>query len=357
MRLSGIFALFLAVAGRAQEAGSGFDLRMTLSDASFYSHQLDQSPRDGEPFSDGFRAMLYPTWKLNSHWVLAGALQIHSRPYFGEEFRTQGYGVKGDLVQLSLGYNIFWRNHSLAVRAGELSSAFGAFPTRYDSADNPLIGMPYGYGYYSGVSLLSLAGVQADATLGKLDLRAQFVNSSPANRRSLFDTDQHGNWGGGLGYTIRQGFRAGASAYYGPYLNRRYEYYFPGEAPPHDLPAAAYGLDVQWGRGSWNAWGELQHVRMEYLKIPSFTMQAGYAELRKVLNPHWYAAVRTGYLRTSASPGSESYEATIGYRLSGRQLLKFGYQIQQGERYRGTLGNTAAIEFVTAFRAFSWSKD
>jgi hypothetical protein len=41
-----------------------------------------------------FRAMLYPTWKLNSHWTISGAVQVHSRPYFEEEFGTQGYGVK-----------------------------------------------------------------------------------------------------------------------------------------------------------------------------------------------------------------------------------------------------------------------
>jgi hypothetical protein len=34
-------------------------------------------------------------------------------------------------------------------------------------------------------------------------------------------------------------------------------------------------------------------------------------------------------------------------------LVKFGYTIQQGVAYPGTLGNTAAVEFVTTFRALS----
>jgi len=86
--------------------------------------------------------MLYPTWKLNSHWTISGAVQVHSRPLFAEEFETQGYGVKGDLLQLNLSYARFWsRNRSMVVARGQLSSAFGAFLQRYDAADNPLIGV------------------------------------------------------------------------------------------------------------------------------------------------------------------------------------------------------------------------
>ncbi len=241
--------MLLEVAARAQEAGSGFELRATLSAFSFYSQELSASLRDGAQAAGGFRMMLYPTWKLNSHWAISGAVQVHSRPYFAEEFPTQGYGIKGDLLQLSLSYSNFWsRNRSLVVRMGQLSSAFGAFLERYDSADNPLIGVPSAYGYYyKPVTFLGLTGAQVDVTAGKLDGRAQFVNSSPANRRSVFDHDQYGNWAGGLGYTIRQGFRVGGSAYYGPYLHRQYRFFFPREANPRDLPGRGFGLDVEWG--------------------------------------------------------------------------------------------------------------
>ena len=68
--------------------------------------------------------------------------------------------------------------------------------------------------------------------------------------------------------------------------------YFPGEAPPHDLPATAYGLDVQWGHGPWNVYGELSHFQMTYKTIPDFNMHTGYAEARRVLTPRWYAAAR-----------------------------------------------------------------
>ena len=358
MRTWASFWLF-AAAACAQEAESGFELRTTVSAVSSYSRELSEPPRDGSPVTGGFRAILYPTWKLNSHWTISGAVEVRSRPYFEEDFETQGYGVKGDLLQLNLSYAHFWsRNRSLVVRVGQLSSAFGTFLQRYDPGDNPLIGVPSAYGYYyKPVTFQGLAGAQVDATVGKLDARAQFVNSSPANRRSVFDNDQYGNWAGGLGYTIRQGLRVGGSAYYGPYLDRQYAFFFPGEANPKDLPGSGYGLDVEWGRGHWNAWGELQRFQMDYRAIPTFTQHMGYAEVRRILSPRWYTAGRIGYLRASAFPGSQTYELAAGYRLNTHQLIKLGYTIQQGVAYPGTQGNIAAIEFVTSFRAISLARD
>jgi len=347
--------LVLAAAARAQEADSGFELRTTLSADSFYSQELSEPPRDGDQVTGGFRAILYPTWKLNSHWTISGAWQLHSRPYFVEEFGTQGYGIKGDLLQLNLSYARFWSgNRSLVARVGQLSTAFGAFLQRYDSMDNTVIGVPSAYGYYyKPVTFDGLAGAQVDGTVGKFDARAQFVNSSPANRRSISDHDQYGNWAGGLGYTIRQGLRVGASTYYGPYLDRQYAYFLPGELPPRDLPAHAVGMDVEWAWGHWNAWGEVQHFVMEYHVIPTLTQNMGYAEIRRVLSPRWYAATRIGYVRYSGYDGFQTYEFAAGFRPTAHELIKLGYTIQQGADYPGTLGNVAAIEFVTSFRAFS----
>jgi hypothetical protein len=322
----------LSALANAQEADSGFELRTTLSADSQYSQELAQPPRDG---------------------------QVRSRPYYENELTTQGYGVKGDLLQLNLSYAHFWKeNRSLVVRVGQLSSAFGSFLQRYDSMDNSVIGIPAAYGYYyQPVTLEGLAGAQVDGTMGKFDARAQFVNSSPANRRSVFDHDQYGNWAGGLGYTIRQGFRVGGSAYYGPYLDRQYAFFFPGESNPRDLPAHAYGLDVEWGAGHWNAWGELQHFVMDYHAIPTFKQTIGYAEVRRVLNPRWYAASRIGYVHANAFAGYQTYEFAAGFRPAAHELIKFGYTVQRGASFPGTLGNVAAIEFVTSFRVLSLSRN
>ena len=340
----------------AQEANSGFELRTTVSAQAVYSRELEEEPRSGQPVAGGFRAMLYPTWKLSSHWAVAGAIQVHSRPYFWEQIPTQGYGVRGDVLQAHLTYSRFWKDRSLVVRAGQLSSAFGAFLLRYDDALNPLINLPAAYGYYyKGVTNYGLTGAQVEATIGKLDARAQFVNSSPANRRSIFDRDQYGNWAGGAGYTIKQGFRVGVSAYRGPYLHRGYPYFFPGEANPKSLPGSAYGLDAQWARGRWNLYGEWQRFQLAYKLIPTFQKRIGYAEARCVLHPRWYAATRVGYLSTTPYPSSETYyEMAGGYRPNRHQLIKFEYQI---ERAGGKLENTFAVQLVTSFQAISIARD
>jgi hypothetical protein len=304
------------------------------------------------------RAMFYPTWKISKNWTVSGAVEVHSRPYFYEEFSTQGYGLKANIIQAQLRYSQIREKRSFVFRAGELSSAFGSFLLRYDDAVNPLIDMPLSYGYYeAGVTTGGLTGAQVDATLGKLDMRLQFTNSSPANPRSIFQNDQYGNWTGGIGYTLAQGFRVGVSAYRGPYLDRQSEFYFPGESPPRDLPATAYGLEVQWGRGPWNAYAELQRFQFDYHVIPTFTENTGYVELRRVLHPRWYVAARLSYLRSNSEPPLQVYETVVGYRPNRIQLIKVGYEIQQGQYIRGTLANTFGVQLVTAFRPVSIARD
>src|SRR3989442_3060466 len=122
----------------AQEASSGFELRATITEGASYSHELEAKPRLGSPLTGGFRSVLYPTWKLSKHWAVSGAIQTHSRPYFFEEFYTQVYGVKTDLLQGHLSYSKFWKGGgSVVARLGQLSSAFGSLLLRYDDAANP----------------------------------------------------------------------------------------------------------------------------------------------------------------------------------------------------------------------------
>lgn len=342
----------------AQEADSGFDLRASIGTGAFYTPQLTAAPRDGAPVAAGFRLMLYPTWKLSKHWAVSAAVNTESRPYAYEDFSTQGYGVKTDVLQGYLSYSQFWNGGSVVVRMGQLSTAFGSFLLRYDDADNALIDVPLAYGYYyKPVTILGLAGAQVDVNLGKLDARAQFVNSSPANPRGIFDRDQYGNWAGGVGYTIRQGLRVGASSYRGPYLDRQYAFFFPGELPPRDLPATAFGVDAQWGHGPWNAYGEWQWFQLDYHVIPTLDERTGYGEVRRVLTPRWYIAARIGYIRYNEFAGHQAYELVAGFRPNRYQIAKIGYEIQQGSQFQGAQGNTLAVQLVTSFRAVSIARD
>ncbi len=134
--------------GLSQEARSGFDLRATVTGQTMASNALSEEPRSGSVATGGFRAIAYPTWKLGGNWFITGAMQFASRPFLYEDFSTTGYGLKGNLLQATLNYARVSNRGFLLIRAGEMPTAFGAFLLRYDDADNPLIDVPVGYGYY-----------------------------------------------------------------------------------------------------------------------------------------------------------------------------------------------------------------
>jgi hypothetical protein len=332
----------------AQEASQGIDLRATLTGQAMASNELTEAPRNGAPVSAGFRSILYPTYKINNNLSVTGAFEFVTRPYFYSDFSSAGYGAKGYILGASLNYARVSDKGSLVVRAGELSTAFGSFLLRYDDAENPLIDMPLEYGYYyAPVSFLPLAGAQIDVTRGKWDARAQFANSSPANPRSILAKDQYGNWAGGAGYTIRQGFRVGVSGYRGPYLDRHYAYFLPGEANPNTLPAHAVGVDAGWEHGHTRILAEAQKFVLPYTVIPTYSEVASYVELRQVLTARWYIAVRPGYTSANEGGSVRCLESGAGFRPNRHQLLKFDYEIERYSMGSPRFDNTFAIQFVT----------
>jgi len=341
----------------AQEASSGLDLRATLTGQTAVSNELSDQPRSGSPIIAGSHSIVYPTLKLNEHWFATGAVQLATRPYYHEQFSTTGYGAKGNLLQATLNYARVSPKGSMLVRMGEMSTAFGAFMLHYDDAETALVDLPSGYGYYySPISLLGVAGVQIDATRGRWDGRVQFANSSPANPRSISAGDQYGNWAGGAGFMIKQGFRMGVSGYRGPYLDRKYPYFFPGEANPNTLPAHALGVDSNWAHGHTSAQVELQKFVMPYKLIPTFRESAGYGEFKQVLSPRWFAAVRYGFTTTSATARMQTVETGAGFRPARCQLIKVVYEMKHYNTSSEPTSKTLVIQFVATLHK-SYSRD
>jgi hypothetical protein len=332
----------------AQEASTGLDLRATMTAQAVASNELTEAPRLGSPLAVGSRSVIYPTLKINENWFITGAMQLSTRPYFFADLSTSGYGAKGALLQSTLNYFRSFKTGTLLVRAGQMPTAFGSFVLRYDDADNALVDLPIEYGYdYSPVSILGVVGAQVDATYGKWDTRVQFANSSPANPRSLFAHDQYGNWVGGVGYTIRQGFRAGISAYRGPYLDRQSQYFYSGEANPNKLPATGVGVDINWAHGHTSAQGEVQQFVMPYHAIPMFRESVGYGELKQVLSPRWYIAVRDGFSSTNGSGTAQAVETAVGFRPDRFQLIKIAYEYEHYSTGTQRNDNMLAIQFIT----------
>ncbi|MFN7926294.1 MAG: hypothetical protein U0Q16_39715 [Bryobacteraceae bacterium] len=353
--LTGSLVSSLAVHAAFGAGEAGFEVPITVSGGGFLTHQTEASPRMGGTFTAGSRLVAYPTLKLGSHWFVSGVIQANTRPYFYEHFATQGYGARADILQAQVGYSQFWNGGSVLVRAGMLSQAFGSFPLRYDDAVNPVIDLPVSYGYYyKYANMLGYAGAQVDVTQGKFDARAQLLNSSPGNRRSIFDHDQYANWVGGAGYTIRQGFRVGASAYRGPYLHRQHQFFYPGEAAPVQLKGSGAGVDVQYARGALSVNAEVQRFSRPYVAIPSFNCWAGYGEVKYTLGPRWYVAARSSYRRASLYiPDLDVHEVALAFRPAANQLIKVGYQRNVGPAVRGHLGDVLAVQWVATFTPVS----
>ena len=345
----------LTAAAWAQEASSGFELQVTASACADLSNQLTEYPRDGAPVAAGFHLIAYPTWKIDRHWSVTAAVQAYSRPYFYSDLSTQGYGLNASLLQASVNYSTFWKNNSLVLRAGELPTAFGSFLLRYDDFVNPLVDMPLGYGYawaYDGVTLDPVGAAEADLTLGHADFRAQLTNTSPANPHSIFSHTQNGGWAGGAGYTIRQGFRVGVSAFRGPYLD---DDDTQGLENARLLPATALGLDVEWGHGPWNVNAELQRFQFPNDIAPGTVPRYGYAEVRRTLGPRWYIAARASGRRQDSWTNEQVWETALGFRPGAHQLIKFDYervQLAWGEPV-----NVLAVQFVTTSRPISIARD
>jgi hypothetical protein len=296
------------------------------------------------------RLVGYPTIKFNDQWFITGAIQLVTRPYYYSELSTSGYGATGSVLQSSLNYSRVSDKGMLLVRAGEMSTVFGSFLPRYDDSDNSLVDLPLEYGYYySPISILGLAGAEIASTRGKWDGRIQFTNSSPANPRSIFAHDQYGNWAGGGGFTIHQGFRVGLSGYRGPYLDRNSPYFKPGEANPNKLPAHAVGVDLNWARGHTTVFAEAQRFIMPYTVIPTFRESAGYVEARQVVTARWFIASRYGLASANATGRTNSLETSVGYRPDRHQLLKIGYEFQHYSFGTERDGNTLGIQLVTTF--------
>lgn len=333
----------------AQEASRGIDLRATLTMESVASNELSDELRNGSPIILATRSVVYPTIKLSDNWSITGAVQAATRPYFYQDLSTSGYGLKGNLLQCALNYSRVSDRGSLVLHAGEMPTAFGAFALRYDETTNPLVDIPQGYGYYyAPVSFLGVAAVEVEATHGKVDGRVQFANSSPANPRSLLARDQYGNWAGGAGYTIRQGFRIGLSGYRGPYLDRQYAYFYPGEANPSTLPAHGLGIDANWSHHHTWVFVELQKFVMPYTLFPNFRESVAYGEIRQDFSPRWFAAIRYGYSCNNASGKLHSIESGAGFRLNRHQLLKIAYEEQRYQASDETPNHMLGIQFVTS---------
>src|SRR5262245_58009064 len=228
----------------AQDASRGVLMPFTVSGGVLVSERSRAADPDAAEVAPGFRAVFYPSLKIDSHWFAYSAVQVQSKPFFYYDAFYPQKEVNVALHQLFVGYSWNREDSALVVKAGELPSAFGSFPLRYDDTVNPLLDQPLGYGYIvklrpdqlpcgggdlmhqhsyplyiehycggatdqrSGMTAVTLEGLPAAELSGSwknVDGRFQLTNSSPSNPQDLRSDSQNLQWTAGAGYTIRQG--------------------------------------------------------------------------------------------------------------------------------------------------------
>lgn len=370
---------------------------------------VSERGKDADPAAatilPGFRTVLYPSLRLNSNWFVSSTVQVQSTPFFYYEAFYPERELEAIVQRLFLGYTRNGDHSSLGLKAGQLNTAFGSFPLRYSDAVNPLLDQPFAYAYavmlrpdqlpcgsrdltaqqaypvyvehYCGgsteerqgmtpVTLYGLPGVEINASWNRIDTRFQVTNSSPANPQKLRSHSQHAQWTAGAGFTIRQGFRVGVSAFDGPFLENDVLYRLSPGVTVRDFPARGMGADAQWGRGRWSANAEWQRVEFHYprFKIPP-AVSAGYLEVKSILTPRIYFAVRGSFeafgrvVDTAGNTADhflsnrQSYEAAAGYHLNHRQTVKLGYEWLKTNGQSGTRGNVFGIQLVTTVNSLS----
>jgi hypothetical protein len=405
MMVAGVGAL-LAVAGIAQEADYGIAMPVTASFGVMDTHRFDYFNPAASPVAANFRLMFYPTLRLGKHWFAYAAIQVRRLPYFYYDAYLTGRGVEANLVQGYVGYTMHTGPATIVFKAGQMVTAFGSFPLRYDDAENPLMDQPlayitelpirgdqlscgvadlrqqsYGYvwagcggesGSGPGITPVTLYGqpaAQAEISVHRFDGRVQMTSSSPAYAEGWNEMSRrYLQWTAGGGFTIQQGFRVGVSEFRGPYMENTITPWLPAGTTVRSFPAIGRGLDVQWARGRLSANGELQGFRFD---APNFVVPprilSGYVELKARLTPRVFAAIREGFLKTESvldtqgvsasefAPTLQATEVGIGYWLHPRVLAKVSYEFMQAAGSSGSKSNVLGMQLVASFNQLQWA--
>ncbi len=375
-----LLIISISTSAAAQDAQYGVALPFTFS-GGFLDTQRAQYDDPTAPRDFGaFRLLAMPEIKLGSHWYGYGALQLRLTPYFYQDSYEEVRQVKFDTLQAFLGYSRTWNHMAVGVKVGKLSSAFGAFPLHYDDMINPLLDQPLQYNYLllqpaqttsepyglTPVTLYGLPAAEIDFSRRRLDARFQLTNSSPYNPRQFFASAQHPQWTAGGGYTIVQGLRVGISAYRGPWLSGARAALIPAGLTAGDFPASAVGFDIEAAHGHWSAVGEWDRFQFDFPHVSNpAPVKMGYAELKRIITPRWYSAVRLndqtdGYSvtngvtsATTVYPNRQYYEVAVGFRPDRFQLLKVGYEWAHVENGEVNHDNVFGVQFVTSFNGLS----
>lgn len=271
-------------------------------------------------------------------------------------------------IELEQGGLRLARHRAFVVDAGRMIHPIGAFGARLLSTRNPLIGIPDAY-----VPVYPF-GLMVSGERGQWDYRAAAISLPPTHRDYVPDADDALRPVVGLGFTPFTGFRIGASATDGPYLN--------DELTAGQLDGRGWrsyrnrvvAADVQYGFGHFDLRSEFAIAEFEVPRVGRIDGPAGYLEARATLTPRVFVAVRgelNRYPFIRALPDNSwisrrvelrAVEGGVGFRFDADTHLKATFSADdwvvtsENASFVRPGGKAIAVQLSRAFDLADWMK-
>lgn len=323
-------ALLASVAlARTSRAQGGFMLQ-GVYDAELWktdSASALLARNDGRPAALG-RIALWSALEPLRDLVLFGQVEAEA----GKARAEAGGGSEVYFNQ----YGVRWSPaDAFVLEGGKMTHIVGVFSARHLSFRNPLIGAPDGYSlvYPFGVRVSGASSI-VDYRVGVLSMPLWHDGYTPkpsnAPRPAI-----------GAGVTPFTGFRIGASATAGPYLNRELDATLLDGRAWRSYDQRIVAADAQLSRGYFEANAEIAHASFDVPGLTSaITGLTWYVETKYTFTPRFYAAVRaerndypfiaptiptpggSGSTWTASNSDFADVEIGGGFRLTPSTLIK-----------------------------------
>jgi hypothetical protein len=273
--------------------------------------------------------------------LVAGRMHVWLSARLAESLELRGLGM-GEVssakdehadASLQLVALRYGRSRALVVEGGEVLYPIGAFAARRFSNTNPLVGAPdlYAPQYPLGVIVSGAAGV--------LDYRAALVSLPLVNPRYTPEPGRKIRPVVGVGFSAGPGFRVGAAATRGPYLNEALSGQLPAGTAWDDFAQSIVGVDGRYSAGYIEARAEATWSSYDVPTVADEVEGFGwYGEIRGTVTPRFFVALRYEDSKYAfIRPVSPSFwvgtatrqmngEAGVGYRVSADALLKTSFR-------------------------------
>jgi hypothetical protein len=293
------------------------------------------------------RVHLWGAGEIGSHFLVyaAGTAETgNARTESGTEWYTDLAGVR------------YTHSDAFVIDAGKMAHVIGTFAARRYSSRNPLIGMPDGYPVQYPLGLL------ASGAHGRIDYRAAVVSLPIYHEGYTPEPTPTPHPAIGGGFTPAVGIRFGASATWGPYLNRDLAPTLLAGRSWRAYTERIVAADAQLSRGYLELHGELARSSYEVPEgsagIKTVRGLTYYAEAKYTLAPRLFVAGRWErndypYIQPLSADAwianpTNMYdgEAGVGYRLTSQTLLKASVRADRWDvppEMRSFLGNGTAL--------------